>query len=171
MFLFFYPLLESIWRIFGLDVDKLRLYFINKNNKKIISKIKNKKIIVENKNILIILPHCLQNIDCEYKVTWNKLNNCRRCGKCVIPHFLDIEKEFNIKIVVVGGGTSARLSVKEHRPSLIIAVACENDAMSGLKDVKKIPVIAIINERKFGPCMNTTVDHKAIRDVLKTCLF
>ena len=46
----------------------------------------------------------------------------------------------------------------EKRPKLVLAVACERDLTSGIKDCYPLPVIGILNDRPFGPCFNTTVD-------------
>ena len=49
----------------------------------------------------------------------------------------------------------------------IIAVACERDLTSGIQDVFPIPVIAIFNERPFGPCFNTRVDINRVEEAIK----
>ncbi|MFH1223160.1 MAG: DUF116 domain-containing protein, partial [Pseudomonadota bacterium] len=82
------------------------------------------------------------------------------------PQFIDIKNDYKVDVVMVGGGTAARQVVREHSPSFIIAVACENDLISGLSDVKSIPVIGVLNERKCGPCKDTSVDIDVIRKYL-----
>lgn len=60
------------------------------------------------------------------------------------------------RIVTAAGGEEARQAIREHRPSLIVAVACERDLISGIKDVaERIPILAIPNKRPEGPCKNT----------------
>ncbi len=60
------------------------------------------------------------------------------------------------KILTAGGGEEARAVIKEYRPTFILALACERDLMSGIRDVAdKIPVLAIPNKRPEGPCKNT----------------
>jgi hypothetical protein len=57
------------------------------------------------------------------------------------------------------GGTAARRIIRETHPRAIIAVACERDLMSGIRDVApRIPVIGIPNSRPHGPCKDTTLD-------------
>jgi Uncharacterized conserved protein len=58
---------------------------------------------------------------------------------------------------VATGGTIARRIVVQHRPSLIIAVACERDLASGIQDTHPLPVYGILNSRPFGPCLDTDV--------------
>ena len=48
----------------------------------------------------------------------------------------------------------------EKRPKLVVAVACEGDLTSGIKDCYPLPVIGVLNDRPFGPCFNTHVDGK-----------
>jgi hypothetical protein len=63
-----------------------------------------------------------------------------------------------IEVVTASGGEEARKAIREHKPSLILAIACERDLVSGIKDVaQRIPVLAIPNKRPEGPCKNTRV--------------
>ena len=72
---------------------KLNNYFSQKfleiNNNYVLKKIKKKT----NDKILILLPHCIQLYDCEYKITAD-INNCRVCGKCVVYNFVDIKNKY-----------------------------------------------------------------------------
>jgi len=45
--------------------------------------------------------------------------------------------------------------------------AGERDLISGLQDVKKIPIIAVINKRPEGPCVNTLVDLDEVERAIK----
>ena len=117
-------------------------------------------------DILILLPHCLQNTDCPYKITGN-IDNCKRCGLCPIDHLLDIRDQYHTKMFVATGGTLARRIVHQVKPKMVIAVACERDLSSGILDIKKIPVVGILNERPNGPCMNTRVSVKDIEETIQ----
>ena len=58
-----------------------------------------------------------------------------------------------------GGGGEARRRIRETRPALIIAIACERDLLIGFVDVNPhIPVIGFPNYRPCGPCKDTEVD-------------
>ena len=142
--------------------QKLNDYFSRKflkiNNDYVLKKIK-KKI---NGKILILLPHCIQLYDCEYKIT-SDINNCRVCGKCVIYNFVDIQNKYqNVEIKIATGGTLARKYVKEIKPNLIIAVACKRDLISGIRDAEPFLVYGVFNKIKNESCINTTV---AIEDI------
>jgi len=64
---------------------------------------------------------------------------------------------------VATGGTLARRLIVEIKPTLILAVACERDLVSGILDAYPIPVYGILNQRPHGPCNNTTVDLEKVR--------
>jgi hypothetical protein len=122
-----------------------------------------------NKDILILLPHCLQNADCPFKITYD-INNCHSCGKCVIQDFKAIQDEYNVTIKVATGGTLARKIISDSKPKVILAVACHRDLTEGIKDIDVIPVLGVLNSRPNGPCFNTTCDITEIRKILNKLL-
>ena len=119
--------------------------------------------------VLVLLPHCLQNSQCTFKIT-NSIENCKKCGKCCIGEIASMAEELGVNTLVVTGGTVARNIVSALKPSLILSVACERDLALGIADVNTIPVLGIINERPFGPCHDTKVDVGLIRTRLKEIL-
>lgn len=163
-----YPFGLFFYKVLGLNQDKFKSYFINVNNKITLSGIKDKKIVLE--KIFFILPHCLQNSDCDIRVTGNKINNCKGCGKCVICEIKKIKEEFSLNIEIATGGNAARARIKELSPSLIFAIACENDLASGIFDISKIPVIGLLNSRPNGPCKDTIIDFAVFRDFIENML-
>lgn len=156
-----YPILLIIGKIIGIKREKLQRSFIEINNL-LVSSIKKK---YRPEDILILSPHCIQNSDCKFKVTYD-IENCRRCGKCQINDLLKLKDKYGVKIAVATGGTLARKVVSDIKPKIIIAIACERDLTSGIKDVKKIPVYGIINKRPNGPCFNTSFDVKSLEKVI-----
>lgn len=147
------------------DKDAIRSLFIDINNI-IVDSGKNK---YEPGQILVILPHCLQNSLCSYKIT-SDINSCRQCGKCTIGSILSLTKEYGVKAVVVTGGTAARNLIVREKPGIIISVACERDLAVGIADVSKIPVLGVVNERPNGPCKDTCVDVAKLRQKLEGLL-
>lgn len=76
-----------------------------------------------------------------------------------------------LEVFTVGGGEAARRLLTRHKPSCVIAVACERDLVSGIKDVAaRIPVIGIPNQRPEGPCRNTRVDMNEVEQLVKRFL-
>jgi hypothetical protein len=164
--LFLYPMIEFFARLLKFNVDAVKRAFIDYNNHKM-SRALNRGGLRDASKILILLPHCIQNSDCLYKVTWDKLENCRLCGKCCVPKFLELKKVYGVDVAIVSGGTAAREMIKQKCPKAVIAVACENDLVTGLRDVQGIPVFAVLNQRPAGPCKDTTVDVEAVRFYIK----
>jgi len=147
-----YPLVILMGNLFKIEPDKIRNSFIQINN----SLLRDYKGKFTNDQVLILLPHCLQNSECPYKIT-NRIENCKMCGKCKIKNILEISSKYKIKAHIATGGTMARRILKESRPLFVIAVACERDLASGIQDAYPLPVYGIINNRPFGPCFNTDI--------------
>lgn len=158
---FLLPMIELVGRGLGINKDNIRQSFIAMNNSLVVSQ--RKKFSAD--RILVLLPHCIQLFDCEIKVTGD-INKCVRCGRCDIKGLVDLGRKYNIDISVATGGTLARKVIVEKRPKLVLAVACERDLTSGIKDCYPLPVIGILNDRPFGPCFNTKVDVAKIDQAL-----
>jgi len=162
---FLLPVIEFVGRLMGLDKDSIRQSFIAMNNSLVISQ----RQKVRPDRVLVLLPHCIQLFDCEIKVTGD-IRKCLQCGRCDIKGLVDIGRKYHIDISVATGGTLARKVIVEKRPKLVLAVACERDLTSGIKDCYPLPVIGILNERPFGPCFNTVVDVSKIDAALSQIL-
>lgn len=151
--LLIYPVTRFFCRIFKKNrLESIERYFIDINNKLVLKAIKKKP-----EKLLLLMPHCLQFSDCDYRVTGKEIK-CKMCGKCEIKDLMEISKKYNVQLSIATGGTMARNIVREVRPDIIIATACERDLISGLKDTISLPVIGILNERPNGPCVDTKVD-------------
>jgi hypothetical protein len=162
---FLLPVIEFVGRGLGLDKDRVRQSFIAMNNSLVISQ----KYNIKPDRILILLPHCIQLADCDIKVTGD-INKCVLCGRCDIKGLVELGRKYGIDISVATGGTLARKVIVEKRPKLVLAVACERDLTSGIKDCYPLPVIGVLNMRPHGPCYNTLVDVSAIDAALQQVL-
>lgn len=160
-----YPVCRGAGNLLGMDGEKIDDYFIEKNNRIIASSAKKYRP----EEILLIFPHCLQDWECPNRITAN-VHNCQACGKCVIPELIELAKKYNVSISVVSGGTAARRAVIDHMPSFAVAVACERDMISGIRDSIPLPSWGILNERPNGPCRNTKVDVARVEEALKMLL-
>ena len=157
----FFPIALVIGRIFNIDKDRIKNSFIEVNNHLVRSKL----LKLRPSQVLLLVPHCLQNSDCPHKITVN-INNCRRCGGCVINELLNLRDEYGINLGVATGGTLARKFVHEYRPRAIVAIACERDLTSGIQDSNPIPVLGVTNERPFGPCFNTRIEISKVKEAV-----
>ncbi len=156
------PLIEFLGRMAGIHRDRIRQSFISMNNSLVISQ----RPRVKHDRVLILLPHCLQLVDCDIKVTGD-IGKCARCNRCDISGLAGLAEKYRIHISVVTGGTLARKVIMDKRPKLVIAVACEGDLTTGIRDCYPLPVLGILNERPFGPCVNTSVDTAKIDEALR----
>jgi hypothetical protein len=159
------PVIEFIGTTVGIAKDTIRQSFVAMNN----SLVTSQHLKVKPDRILILLPHCLQLFDCEIKVTGD-IDKCIRCGRCDIKGLAELARKYSIDISVATGGTLARKVIIEKKPKLVVAVACERDLTSGIKDCYPLPVIGVLNERPHGPCFNTHVDVEKIEEALKSVL-
>ncbi|HZK18846.1 MAG TPA: DUF116 domain-containing protein, partial [Clostridia bacterium] len=127
--------------------------------------VRGKHIKAEPSSLLVLIPHCLQNSKCPYKITMN-IDNCRRCGKCAIKDILEMRDEYGFNLAIATGGTVARKWLTEFRPRAVVAVACERDLTSGIQDAGSVPVLGVTNQRPNGPCFNTHVDLVVLEEVI-----
>jgi len=137
---------KTIWLggKFGISRDRVGNSFIKAHN--FITK--NFVTNLNTDRLLILLPRCLK------RETRTQIMN-RIDGSC-------------FKVITAGGGEQAREAIRQYQPTFILALACERDLMSGIKDVaENIPVLAIPNKRPEGPCKNTDVCLDELDETLK----
>ncbi len=156
-----FPILNKIAQFIGISKDEIRKIFIKINNAYIYSN----KYKINSKDLMILIPHCIQNHSCKLKVT-NNIDNCKKCGICKINDLLKLKEKYNTKIFVATGGTLARKIIVDNKPKAVIAVACERDLTSGVREVNKIPVLGVFNARPNGPCVDTDINIKEIEDAI-----
>ncbi len=157
-----YPLCRTFGTlIFRMDGETIDDYFIGRNNR-VIAGLRKKYRPDE---VLLVLPHCLQDWECPNRLT-AEIHNCQACGKCSIPQLIEIGDRYRVRMRVVGGGSAARRAVYDAMPAFVIAVACERDMISGIRDALPLPIMGILNERPNGPCKNTRVDIARVEETL-----
>lgn len=161
-----FPVTLFFGTLIGISKDKLRESFVYVNNSFL--KALRKRFLPE--KVLILLPHCLQNLDCKIRVTVD-VRNCVQCGNCDIAELVRIADKYGVNIAMATGGTLARKIIIDNKPELIIAVACERDMVEGITEVFPIPVYGVLNERPEGPCVNTKVKVNKIEETLTKLLY
>ncbi len=137
---------KSVWlgRKFGIGRDRVSNSFIKVHN--MVLKASPNRLSAE--RLLILLPRCLE--------------------RATRSQVLDRIDPLEAKTVTASGGEEARKAIQEYRPSVILAIACERDLISGLKDVAdRIPVLAIANKRPQGPCKNTQLPIEELDAALR----
>lgn len=156
-----FPTISKLAQFIGISKDEIRKIYIKINNAYIYSN--NYKF--KSDDLLILIPHCIQNHICKLKVT-NDIENCNKCGMCKIKDLLQLKEKYNTKIFVATGGTLARKIIIDNKPKAVIAVACERDLTSGVRDVEKIPVLGVFNSRPNGPCIDTNININEIEKAI-----
>jgi len=137
---------KAVWlgRRMGLSRDRVFNSFIKVNN----TLSRSHTDAGTRKKLLILLPRCLSR---ETRQEIKKLMEGR-----------------NHAVATAGGGEEARKAIRKEKPDFIIALACERDLASGIRDVAlRVPVIGIPNKRPEGPCKNTLVDLKEFKEALE----
>lgn len=157
----FLPAVIFLGGTFRIEKMKIHKAFIEINNRLV----RSMAIKTRPDSFLILMPHCLQFQDCNFKVT-KDIENCGECGKCEIVELLHLGREYGIKLFVNTGGTSARKIVAERRPNAVVAVACERDLVSGITDSYPLPVVGISNIRPEGYCVNTHVEVGRVKEAI-----
>ncbi len=157
-----FPPVFMLSRIIGIDRDTVKRSFIAVNNALVAAG----RDTLKSGKLLLLLPHCLQSTDCRNKITGGLIENCQGCGRCVISSLLTLAREHDLALTVATGGTLARRVIGEVKPAAIIAVACETDLTSGIRDSYPLPVYGILNERPHGPCRDTTVNLDRVKEAI-----
>lgn len=154
-----FPLMILMGRLFGVSKERVQQSFIELNNHLVRSHNSHR---TRPGRLMVLLPHCIQDFDCQIKITGN-IKNCKGCGRCEIKELLELSDRYQVKMAVATGGTLARRIIVENKPEGIVAVACEHDLTTGIQDAYPIPVIGILNDRPNGPCINTRVDIQKVK--------
>jgi hypothetical protein len=150
-----------IGRLLGISQDRIANAYVHYNNALV-------QIFFRRKGdrVLVLLPRCLQHVQCEQKI-FEHIRHCKECGKCAVSQLKKLSEALDIPMMLATGGTYARQLIKTTNPGFIVAVACERELLSGLKAIRRIPVIGIPNRRPEGPCKNTEVDIVEVEEALK----
>jgi hypothetical protein len=160
-----FPLLVMVGKVVGKSKDQVMRAFVTINNQLVLAEARR----CPPEKLLILLPHCLQNHECDMRITVN-VENCKGCGKCKIKGLVALSQKYHIAISVATGGSVARRIVVQRRPDMIIAVACQRELTTGIQDTYPLPVFGILNNRPFGPCFDTQVDLELVEKGILTFL-
>jgi hypothetical protein len=89
--------------------------------------------------LLVLIPRCL--------------------SKQALDGVLGIAGRYEVPVFVATRGQLARRVIRERRPRAVVAVACERDMMTGLRDVAgKLPVLGLTMQLPNGPCRDAVLD-------------
>ena len=89
--------------------------------------------------LLVLIPRCL--------------------SKEALDGVLRIAGRYEVPVFVATRGQLARRVIRERRPRAVVAVACERDMTTGLRDVAgKLPVLGLTMRLPNGPCRDAMLD-------------
>ena len=89
--------------------------------------------------LLVLIPRCL--------------------SKQALDGVLAIAGRYEVPVFVATRGQLARRVIRERRPRAVVAVACERDMMTGLRDVAgRLPVLGLTMRLPNGPCRDAILD-------------
>jgi hypothetical protein len=116
--------------------------------------------------ILVLVPHCLQNHDCTCDIV-KDIGNCKQCGKCKIAELVKIRDKYGVKVAVAKGGQQACLIAGGDEIKVIVAVACEKELAAGILALPKKKIYAIPNILGETPCVDTDVEIEKVESMLQ----
>jgi hypothetical protein len=101
--------------------------------------------------MLILIPRCL--------------------SRQALDGVMDIARRYDVATFVATRGAYARQAIRERRPKAVVAVACERDMVSGLRDVAgRLPVLGLTMQLPNGPCKDASLDLVAMEAFVRKYL-
>jgi uncharacterized protein len=98
--------------------------------------------------LLVLIPRCL--------------------SKQALDGVLAIAGRYDVPVFVATRGQLARRVIRERRPRAVVAVACERDMMTGLRDVAgRLPVLGLTMRLPNGPCRDAMLDLDVMEEWVK----
>lgn len=89
--------------------------------------------------LLVLIPRCL--------------------SRETLDGVLQVAGRYAVPVFVATRGQLARRVIRERRPRAVVAVACERDMVTGLRDVAgKVPVLGLAMTLPAGPCKDAGLD-------------
>ena len=116
-------------------------------------------------NVLVLLPHCLQNQGCTEPVK-DDIRSCKGCGRCKIKDLRALIERFGVQASVAPGGEVAQARARSPDVHVILAVACNRELAEGIRATFPKKVYSVSNSWPHGPCKNTDVDVAAVEAAL-----
>jgi uncharacterized protein len=137
----------ALGRLAGLSRDRVGHAFVLVHNRLEVLP----PLVTESARLLVLVPRCL--------------------GREILQGLAVLKAQYGFTQLTTTGGTEARRAIAQMRPQGVVAVACERDLLSGVRDLKgRVPVLAFANQRPEGPCKNTQVDLALVEDAIRSFL-
>ncbi|MCL2687181.1 MAG: DUF116 domain-containing protein [Methanobrevibacter sp.] len=151
----FYSPLKWLARRLGFDdtmVDHIGVEVRNKVNE-------HKFNAVDNKNKILVFPHCLRNPKCEAILDEIGLI-CSCCGKCAIGIIKPKAETLGYKVFVIPGSTFVKKIVANNEFESVLGVACYEDLNLTMMKLSDFNPQGVLLSRTG--CFKTKVDVKTV---------
>lgn len=153
----FYGLFKKFAGNVGVDekiVDQIGVEVRNKVNEKSFKQI-------DDKDKVLILPHCLRSPKCEAKLDSTGLH-CTDCDRCVIGVLKNKAEDKGYNVFIIPGSTFLKKIVQENEFKAVLGVACYQDLNLAMMKLSKFPCqgVALLKDG----CVCTKVDIRAVLD-------
>ncbi len=155
----FYGVFKKFAGNVGLDekiVDQIGVEVRNKVNEKAFEQ-------VEDKDKILVLPHCLRSPKCEAKLNSTGLH-CTDCNRCVIGVLKNKAEEKGYNVFIIPGSTFLKKIAQNHKFKGVLGVACHQDLNLAMMNLSQFPCQGV-PLLKDG-CVCTKVDIRTVLDKL-----
>jgi hypothetical protein len=116
-------------------------------------------------NILVLLPHCLQNRECNVRLK-NDVLSCKECGRCKMKELKALVECKGVQAYIAAGGREAQKRTQGDDVHIILAVACERELAEGIRATFPKRVVGVCNSWPNGPCTDTDIDVAVVESAL-----
>ena len=116
-------------------------------------------------NVLLLLPHCLQNHTCKELVK-NDIRECKECGRCKMKELKALADKTGVPVCVASGGRVAQQRARDPIVEVVLAIACDRELAEGIRATFPKRVYAVSNEWPHGACRDTDVDVAKVEAAL-----
>jgi len=120
-------------------------------------------------NVLLLLPHCLQNRSCEVRLA-GEITRCQGCGRCKMVKLKALAERTGVQCYVATGGREACARARRPDVRAILAVACKRELAEGIRGTFPKRVVAVYNKWPNGPCKDTDVDVGEVEAALASMI-
>ncbi|MFW6287035.1 MAG: DUF116 domain-containing protein, partial [Candidatus Sumerlaeota bacterium] len=117
----------------------------------------------------IAVTNCLAMLRLRPDIAQRPLVLLPRCIRAeTVRTIKAVATEHDCPVAVMATNKMAREKVAEFKPTVVLAVACERDLVSGIYDFgHKLPIVVVANNRPEGPCLRCGVDMERFRRMLE----
>lgn len=153
---------RPLFHILGLEEAWLRS-FCEWNNRRVAEHFRQHPA----RQALVLLPHCIQLLQCRAEVQTN-LHACPRCGRCPVGDLLGARLPDTWEVRVSNRSYKAYLAAREHGADLVVAVSCTDRLVKGLQMLPEVPAYVIPLELPCGMCVDTRFDTGHLEAAMST---